>query len=202
MLILNSERMVLLHLKYKILCAWFLSHHSYSDFIYHVIEIPTSYLNFEIQKLSKEPWSSEIILTNITFRNKGSAFSVSKLKMKHDKNTEKSFLRENKFHTYLTRETLPAEERLGKFHNHGRHHLIRPLLMLQWGSLCLNPAIAPWRNGREGFSSFCDWDRVSLSSSWKLSAVVGKIIQTTWRMVQFMEENSIYAKHFGHLNWF
>ena len=112
--------MVFLHLKYKILCAWFLSHHSYSDFIYHVIEIPTSYLNFEIQKLSKEPWSSEIILTNITFRNKGSAFSVSKLKMKHDKNTEKSFLRENKFHTYLTRETLPAEERLGKFHNHGK----------------------------------------------------------------------------------
>ena len=85
-----------------------------------MIEIPTSYLNFEIQKLSKEPWSSEIILTNITFRNKGSAFSVSKLKMKHDKNTEKSFLRENKFHTYLTRETLPAEERLGKFHNHGK----------------------------------------------------------------------------------
>ena len=120
MLILNSERMVLLHLKYKILCAWFLSHHSYSDFIYHVIEIPTSYLNFEIQKLSKEPWSSEIILTNITFRNKGSAFSVSKLKMKHDKNTEKSFLRENKFHTYLTRETLPAEERLGNFYNHGK----------------------------------------------------------------------------------
>ena len=201
MLILNSEPMVLLHLKYKILCAWFLSHHSYSDFIYHVIEIPTSYLNFEIQKLSKEPWSSEIILTNITFRNKGSAFSVSKLKMKHDKNTEKSFLRENKFHTYLTRETLPAEERLGKFHNHGKTPSYQTSADASMKKFW-NPTIAPWRNGREGFSSFWDWDRVSLSSSWKLSAVVGKITQTTWRMVQFMEENSIYAKHFGHLNWF
>ena len=45
--------MVLLHLKHKIICSWFLSHHSYSDFIYHAIEIPTSYLNFEIQKLLK-----------------------------------------------------------------------------------------------------------------------------------------------------
>ena len=35
----------------------------------------------------------------------------------------------------------------------------------------------------------------------KLTAVVGKITQTTWRMVQFMEENSIYAEHFGHLHW-
>ena len=52
-LILNSDRMVLLHSKHKILCSWFLSHHSYSDFIYHVIEIPTSYRNFEIQKLLK-----------------------------------------------------------------------------------------------------------------------------------------------------
>ena len=36
------------------------------------------------------------------------------------KNTEKSFVRENKFHTYLTRETLSAEERVSKFHNHGK----------------------------------------------------------------------------------
>ena len=35
------------------------------------------------------------------------------------KHTVKSFKRENKFHTYLTRETLPAEERVSKFHNHG-----------------------------------------------------------------------------------
>ena len=36
------------------------------------------------------------------------------------KNTVKSFVRENNFHTYLTRETLPAEERVSKFHNHGK----------------------------------------------------------------------------------
>ena len=34
------------------------------------------------------------------------------------KNTEKSFAWENKYHTYLTCETLPAEERVSKFHNH------------------------------------------------------------------------------------
>ena len=36
------------------------------------------------------------------------------------KNTVKSFVRENKFHTYLTRETSPAEERASKSHNHGK----------------------------------------------------------------------------------
>ena len=35
------------------------------------------------------------------------------------KHTVKSLKRDNKFHTYLTRETLPAEERVSKFHNHG-----------------------------------------------------------------------------------
>ena len=59
-------------------------------------------------------------MTNITVRKKGSAFLVSKLEMVHGKNTVKSFIRENKFHTYLTRETLPAEERVRKFHNHGK----------------------------------------------------------------------------------
>ena len=52
-LMLYSERMVLLHLKHKILCSWFLSHHGYSDLIYRVIETPTTYLKFEIQKLLK-----------------------------------------------------------------------------------------------------------------------------------------------------
>ena len=55
MLMLNSERIALLHLKHKILCSWFLSHHSYSDIIYHVIEIPTSYLNSEIKKNCWKP---------------------------------------------------------------------------------------------------------------------------------------------------
>ena len=81
----NSERMVLLHLKHKILCSWFLSHHSYSDLIYHTIEIPTTYLNFEIQKLLKATFEFRNHLTKITFRNKGSAFSMSKLKMAHGK---------------------------------------------------------------------------------------------------------------------
>ena len=50
-----------------------------------------------------------------------SAFSLFKLTMTHGKkNTEKSFVRENKFHAYLTRETLPAEERVHIFHNHGK----------------------------------------------------------------------------------
>ena len=33
-----------------------------------------------------------------------------------------------------------------------------------------------------------------------VTAVVGKIAKTTWRMVQFLEENSIYAKHLGHVH--
>ena len=36
------------------------------------------------------------------------------------KKTVKSFKRGNKFHSYLTRETLPAEERVSRFHNHGK----------------------------------------------------------------------------------
>ena len=34
----------------------------------------------------------------------------------------------------------------------------------------------------------------------KLSAVVGKIAQTTWRMVQFIQENSILAVHLEYLH--
>ena len=66
-LMLYSEPMVLLHLKHKILCSWFLSHHSYSDLIYHTIEIPTTYLNFEIQKLLKATLEFGNHLTKITF---------------------------------------------------------------------------------------------------------------------------------------
>ena len=56
---------------------------------------------------------------------------MSKLKTDIVKNTIKSFVRENNFHTYLTRETLPAEKRVSEFHNH--------LLMPQRGRLCQNP---------------------------------------------------------------
>ena len=119
---LNSDRKILLYLKHKILCSLFVSHRSYSDFIYHGIEIPTSYRNFEIQKLLK---------ATLEFRNhydehhvqkhiNGSAFPCLILKWHKVKNTVKSFIRENKFHTYLTRETLPAKERVSIFHNHGK----------------------------------------------------------------------------------
>ena len=58
---------------------------------------------------------------NITFRNKGSPFAVSALKIALAKKTLLNpFERENRFSTYLTRETLPAEERVRKFHNHGK----------------------------------------------------------------------------------
>ena len=117
-LMLHSKCMVLLHLKNKILCSRFLSHHSYSDFIYLVIETPTSYLNFEIQKQLK---------VSLKFGNYFDEHHVQKLRvgvhvclsLKQDmvKNTLKSFVRENKFHTYLIRKTLPAVERVRKFHD-------------------------------------------------------------------------------------
>ena len=81
-----------------------------------MIVILTSYLNFEIKKLLKVTWSSEIISTNTTFRNEVSAFAMSQLKW----DMVKSFVQENKFHTYLTHETLPAEERVSNLHDHGK----------------------------------------------------------------------------------
>ena len=82
------------------------------------------------------------------------------------KNTVKSFVRENKFHTYLTRGTLSAGERVNKFHNHGKTSSyqtfadasMRKVVPKSYGSI--------WRDRQEGPSSFWDWDRVSRSSSW------------------------------------
>ena len=70
------------------------------------------------------------------------------------KNDIKSFVRENNFHTYLTRETLPAEERVSKFHNHETTSSSLPLLLpLQGRRFCesyaqIPPAIVNvlWRN--------------------------------------------------------
>ena len=45
---------------------------------------------------------------------------VSKLKMAHGKKHCKILYAEKKFHSYLTRETLPAEERVSSFHNPGK----------------------------------------------------------------------------------
>ena len=44
------------------------------------------------------------------------AFAMSQLKWE----MVKSFVQVNKFHTYLTHETLPAEERVSNFHDHGK----------------------------------------------------------------------------------
>ena len=77
-------------------------------------------LNLKYKNCWKPPWSSEIILTNITFRNKRSASLVSKLKMAHGKKHCKILCVEKKFHSYLTRETLSAEERVSSFHNPGK----------------------------------------------------------------------------------
>ena len=74
-----SYGIVTLALKHKILCSWFLSHNSYTDFIYHVIEILTSCL-WNTKSFWKPPWSSEIIWTNITLRNKGRRFRCLSLK--------------------------------------------------------------------------------------------------------------------------
>ena len=59
-------------------------------------------------------------MANITFRNEVGVFVVQAYNDPWKKNTVKSFVRENKFHAYLTRETLPAEERVHIFHNHGK----------------------------------------------------------------------------------
>ena len=77
-------------------------------------------LNLKYKNCWKPPWSSEIILKNITFRNKRSASLVSKLKMAHGKKHSKILCAEKKIHSYLIRETLPAEERVSSFHNPGK----------------------------------------------------------------------------------
>ena len=81
---------------------------------------------------------------------KGSAFSVSKLKLAHDKNTVKSFVRENKFDTYPTRETLPAEERVSKFHNHGMTPSYQTSAVASVRKVVPKSYKVPWRNRKEG----------------------------------------------------
>ena len=164
----NSNRMVLLHLNIK----------SFAPDFYRITVIQTSFitwlksqqhiLNLKYKNCWKPSWSSEIILTNITFRNIGSAFSVStSLNWHMIKNTVKSSVRENKFQTCLTRGTLPAEERVSKFHNHGKtpsyetfaDASIRKVVPKSYGS-----HLKGYR--KEGPSSYWDWDRVSRSPSW------------------------------------
>ena len=136
MLMLNSEHMVLWHLKHRTLCSWFLLHHSYSDLIYHGIKIPTRYLNFEYKNCWKPPWSSEIILTKIAFRNKGSAFSMSKLKMAHGKKILSNPLYGRIIFTLTWPVKLYQQKKeYVNFIITQRHHPVRPSLMLQWGKV-------------------------------------------------------------------
>ena len=121
--------------------------------------------------------------------------------MAQGKNTVKSFVRENKFHTYLTRESLSAEERVSKFHNHGK----TPSYQTFADSSVRK--FVPKSHGKslEGMDEKALFVlRLGPSVTIilvELSAVVRKIAQTTRRMVQFMEENSIYTKQFGRLHW-
>ena len=119
---MNSDRMVLLNLNIKPFAL---------DFN-RITVIETSFITglksqqhiliFKYKNCWNTPWSSAIIWTNISFRNKGRRFRFLsyKLKLARGKKHYKILLRENKFHTYLTRETLPAEGRVRKFHNHGK----------------------------------------------------------------------------------
>ena len=83
----NQKNIVLLsfnvlHLKHKILRSWFLSHHSYSDLIYHTIEIPTTYLNFRNTKAVENHLG---VRKSFDGNHVRSAFSMWKLKMAHGK---------------------------------------------------------------------------------------------------------------------
>ena len=138
---LNSERIVELYWRHNILCSWFLSHHSSSDSIYFVIEIPSSYRNFEVQKLLKATLDFGNYYDEHHAQKLRVGVSVSKLKMAQVKNTIKSFVPENKFHSYLTRETLPEEERVSKVHNHGNTPSYQNLA--DASVLSLNPTEVP-----------------------------------------------------------
>ena len=81
-------------------------------------------------------------------------------------------MRENKFHTYLTRETLPAEERVSKFHNHGKTPSYQTFAVASMRKV-VPKSLRKSLEGIEGPSSFLDWDRVSLSPFVNLSTVMG-----------------------------
>ena len=56
-----------------------------------------------------------------------------------------------------------------------------------------------WKDRHVNPFSFWDWDRVSRSSSKGCQPWSANCLKT-WRMVQFMDENSTCAKNFGHLH--
>ena len=100
-----------------------------------MIVILTSYLNFEIQKLLKVTLEFGNHLDEHQVQNKVSAFTMSKLKW----DMVKSFVQKNKFHTYLTRETLQAEERVSNFLDHGKTPSYQSSADASMRKVCLNP---------------------------------------------------------------
>ena len=115
------------------------------------------------------------------------------------KNTVKSFVRENKFHTYLTRETLPTEERVSTFYNHGKtpshptfaEASMRKFVLKSHLSLLKGNTKRPFFVLRLGPS-------ITIILV-KLSAAVGKIAQTTWRMVHMIRLFCVFDLYFTAL---
>ena len=146
---------------------------SYALDFYHMTVFQTSFITWlkshhhililKYKNCWKPSWCLEIILTNITFRKQGSAFSVSKLQMTlvmtMVKNTVKSFVRQSRCHTYLTHETLQAEERVSKFYKHGKTPSYRTFTNASMRKVVL-------RKSLEGIDQIWDWDRVSRSFCW------------------------------------
>ena len=115
------------------------------------------------------------------------------------KNTVKSFVRENKFHAYLTRETLPAEERVHIFHNHGKKSSCQTFADASMTKVV--PKSFEALDGIEEKGPLCFETATECTIILvKSSTVVGKLDETAGPMVQFMEENSISVKHLGHLH--
>ena len=91
----------------------------------------------------------------------------------------KSFVRENKFHTYPTRETLPAEKRASKFHNHGEtpsYQTFTDASMKKFVLKSYGSSLKEWT--RKLFFVLRLGPSVTIILV-NLSAVVGKIVQTT-----------------------
>ena len=107
---------------------------------------------------------------------RGRRFRFLSLKWHMVKNSEKSLAREKNFTLTWPVKLYQQEKKEVNFIITGRHHLIRPSLILLWGRSCLNLTEVPWRDRRVGPSSFWDWHRVSRSPSWTCRPWSGKLL--------------------------
>ena len=90
-------------------------------------------LILKYKKCWKPSWSSEIILTNITFRTKGRRLRTSKLRMGHGRIHCKILLYGRINFTLTWPVKLDQQEKeYVNFIITGRPHFVRPLLTLQW----------------------------------------------------------------------